>query len=214
MAVLYFKNLNWKEAECLADLAGISRDLETTIAFCDILTELLETRQGNQVLLEAVFAAALVRYIRPFSKGVRAKIPDCILSSLPPDLSKFHELVKNLRDKYIAHSVNAFEENQVVAYLRAEEGGPPRVDSISVQETRLNCLAQGDIKKLKELCNAVKHHVSALRAKEESRLLELARHIPVENLYSQVDPPAQDSTMKDVRQGRKRRRSPLGEKGK
>jgi hypothetical protein len=204
MAILRFINLTIKDAEYLADLTGIFRDIETTVNICDILIELLKNRPTESVLLEALMGAALVRYVRVFSKGTRCTLPHSILSDLSPKLRKYHKVFKDIRDKYVAHSVNAFEENQVVAYLMPEDGGLLRATSISVQEKRLVSLGVTDIQKLKELCNALVSSVCKMITEENSRVLKLARSMPFEALYSQVAPPVRDFDIKEAGRGRKR----------
>jgi hypothetical protein len=204
MAVWRFVNLNVKEAQLLADLTGVLNDLQATVSICDLLMNELQKSQPEWRLLDALSAAALVRYARSFTKGVRAKVPVAALSCLCPDLLKFHKWFIDLRDKYVAHSVNAFEENQVVAYLVPAERGPKGVASISVQQTRLASLGGSDIKKLKEICGGLQIYISKLVEEERSKVLELAKKIPVDQLYTQIDSPVHIATMKDVDKSRKR----------
>lgn len=195
-------NLNIKEAQLLADLYGIDMDLKFTEAFCDLLIK--ELRDSNDIdLLEALTTATLVKYARSFKKGVRCKIPENLLKNLSPELQELHYFCIDLRDKYIAHSVNAFEENQVVAYLVPEEKGPKGVSWISVWQSRRGFLGTEDVNKLKNICAELRKNVTALIEAENSKVLELSRKIPVEELYNQKDPPPIAVTKKDVKKSRK-----------
>src|SRR5712691_10749508 len=136
MAVYRYVNLDIREAQLLSDLTGIEHDLKATVTLCNrleaALKDTFEGRQHDLITLETFTTAALVRYARSFTSGVRARLPKQILQGLPPKLLDDHRWFKALRDKYVAHSVNAFEENMVVAYLAPEELGTREVQSISV----------------------------------------------------------------------------------
>jgi hypothetical protein len=198
MAVWRFVNLNIKEAQLLADLTGIQTDLEATEGICDLLSK--EINKGNYDihLIDALTSAALVRYARSFTSGVRMQIPESVTKLLSPELQEEHEWFINLRSKYTAHSVNAFEDHQVVAYLVPEETGPRGISSISVQQARLACLGSSDIAKLRTLCSELRKHVVVLIEQENVKVLEAARKIPVDQLYTQEDPPPRLATKKDV----------------
>lgn len=204
MALWRFVKLDLKEAQqLLADLTGVENDLEATKAICELLMKELRESQPEWQLIEALTAAALVRYARSFTTGVR-RIPEDVLSCLSPNLLEAHNWFKDLRHKYIAHSVNAFEENQVVAYLIPEESGTKGVSSISVQQTRLASLGSKDIKKLKEICSELRKHIMPLIEAEKSKVLSLAQKLPLEELYNQKDPPTHILKEGDVKKQRKR----------
>jgi hypothetical protein len=198
MAVWRFVNINIKEAQLLADLTGIYTDLEATEEICDLLSKELNKGNYEMHFIDALSSAALVRYARSFTSGVRTQMPKYITKLLSPELQKEHEWFINLRSKYTAHSVNAFEDHQVVAYLVPEETGPKGISSISVQQTRLACLGGSDIANLKSLCSELRKHVDVLVEQEKVKVLEAARKIPIDHLYTQKDPPPRLATKKDV----------------
>jgi len=210
MAVWRFVNLDIKEAQLLADLTGVLRDLEATEAICDsLLGELQKLGESQKSLwdlrmLEALSAAALVRYARSFGSGVRAQTPESVFKGLSEGQAADHKWFMDLRDKYIAHSVNAFEENQVVAYLMPEERGPRGVSSISVQERRLASLGHDDVGRLKALCTEFRSRISQIVEEEREKVLKCARTLPVDKLYAQVDPPPKAAFGSDVGKPRKR----------
>lgn len=90
----------------------------------------------------------------------------------------------------MAHSVNAFEGNQVVAYLVPEEKGPKGISSITVQTLRLSALGSDNIADLKTLCAALMKQVDALTEEEKIKVLEAAKQIPIDKLYAlKAEPP-------------------------
>ena len=213
MAVLRYVNLSFPEAQPLADLTGVEQDLKVAESFCDLLMEELQ-RFGaernktppNPVLWEALTVAALIRYARAFAKGVRTRswrTIEPVVGGLPDELASNHQRFLDLRDKHIAHSVNRLEEkNQVRAYLVPEEKGARGVASISAQHDRLFSLGVEDAKHLKALCVEMRSRISGLIKAETAKVLKLARRLPVDELYAQVDPPPELPSWSDVNKRR------------
>lgn len=148
MAVWRFVNFDRPETQRLADLTGIANDLEATEEICDLLRENLQKLPSSGRILDALSSAALVRYARAFASGVRTRTPKSLVDDLSEALRKDHEWFLELRDKYVAHSVNPFEENQVVVYLVPEERGPKGVSTVEVQQQRLLSLGLDDTERL------------------------------------------------------------------
>jgi len=203
MATWKFVDLTIPEAKLLADLTGIENDLEATNQICDLILNQMALGTTESRFLEALTTAALVRYARSFTSGVRQRLPDSIINTLSEEQLTDHKWFINLRDKYIAHSVNAFEENHVVAYLVPEEVGHRRVSSISVQQSRLLCLSYDDFNRLKTLSLELKKQVAQSIKSEKERVLQTARKLPVDNLYDQVDSPSTFTPRVDVSKARK-----------
>ena len=183
-----FVNINHPEAHLLADLAGIRDDLETVDAICDLmLKEIIENKEDaiDDTMSRALLAAALVSYARAFKTGIRDKeLRDKITSMLPCKLHGKHQWAIDLRDKYVAHSVNAFEDNQVVASLFPEEHGHKGIFRITVRRSRLAALGENNVKDLKTLCAFIIKEIDKLMKEEKNKVLEVARRIPVDELYN------------------------------
>lgn len=204
MADYRFVNLNIPEACLLADLVSQAEDLQAIADWCDLA--LAEFSKGSSVvgLHEALTNAAVVRYSRCFAKGVREKIPNTLLCGLPENQNTDHEFFIALRNQYIAHSVNVFEETKIVAYLVPEEIGPRGVASIGIQHVRLGSLGAQHFNRLKALSLELHRRVSIIIHEEERKVLDAARKLPVDGLYSQVDPPMKVTVDSDVNKPRKR----------
>ena len=204
MADYRYVKLNIPEACLLADLFSQAEDLQATADLCDLA--LAEFSKGSSVvgLREALTSAAVIRYARIFNKGVRAKIPTARLGGLSENQNKDHEFFIALRNLYIAHSVNVFEETKIVAYLVPEEIGPRGVASIGVQHDRLTSLGSQDFNRLKALSLELHRQVSLIIHEEERKVLDAARKLSVDGLYSQVDPPKNVAVYSDVNKSRKR----------
>lgn len=206
MAVWRFVDFSVKEARRLADLASIEVDLKMVEEICDRF--LAETQKsldlGATVLLDALCTAAIVRYGRCFTSGVRERLADNLIAQLQQEDQNAHRFFKDLRDNWIAHSVNAFEHTHVVAYLTPEEVGPKSVSSISALPDRVLCLSGNDMLRLKKLAAAVCETVAKLMEDENQKVLSHARSLPPEQFYTQVDLPRKVTT--DTEAGKRRRK--------
>lgn len=177
------------EAQKLADLAGIETDLLAVEEYCRRFLEEQAKEQPDWKLLEIICAAALVRYGRAFASGARSGIPSELVDELHPDVQEWHRYLKAARDKWIAHSVNTFEENQVCAWLTPPERGPIGVYGISVRQHRVATLSRDAINALAELASELRKSIKQVQEVETRNVLALAQALPPEPFYEQVDEP-------------------------
>ena len=183
------------EAQRLADLSGIDSDLEAVVRICARCGRLMEDLAKRpesdgvalwddmQALGDLMFAA-VVRYGRSFASGARQGIPSDWIALLPATLQETHSYFKALRDKYVAHSVNQLEDNQVFVMLTpqfAEQQEPTR---ITVESGRLIALGQADLQCLASLVEALRKMVADEVESETSKLLTIARQLPLEEIIS------------------------------
>ena len=115
-------------AQRLADVASIKFDLDFTIAALENLISSIESGQVEShvndelgVKRRSLWNSAVVMYARCFDKGVREYwLRD---DQVPSEHTDHHKYIRLLRSKYIAHSVNAFEETFVgIAVGRTGDG--------------------------------------------------------------------------------------------
>lgn len=212
MAVWRYVDFSVKEAQLLADLTGIETDLKGTENICDLFLEEVqglpsesqENMPGKMLSLEALCTAAIVRYGRSFVSGVRTELPLDVIQRLPQEFQESHRLFMDLRHKWVAHSVNAFEDNKVIIYLIPEERGQKGAGSVSVTGSRVATLSAQDMLRLKNLAMAVREEVTKLIEAENHKVLEYARSLPPAQFYTQVDPPLKVATDDDAGKARKR----------
>jgi hypothetical protein len=181
------------EAKWLADLHGIENDLRDTDKLCTkslTLMRPLPTGDADAAkwledswLAGELSFAAVVKYGRTFGSGVRAGIPISWIDRLPVSHQQWHQYFKNIRDKFIAHSVNAFEDNQVFAQL-SPQFAPAEVSSITVDTGRFVSMSSSDVLSLKGLAGLLKQLVQHEIAQESSRLLQVARAMPLGDLLA------------------------------
>lgn len=175
------------EAQRLADLAGVGHDLSQVMQYCLRFLELEKSDNPDWELLEIVCAAALIRYGRAFASGVRTGVPHEFIETLDSSELEWHNYLKAARDKWIAHSVNTFEENQVCAWLTPAERGPIGVYSVSVRQQRVATLSREAIAALGHLAEILFEGVKQAKEAEARKVLAIAQSLPPEPFYQQND---------------------------
>lgn len=205
MAVWRFVDFFVPQAQRLADLTGVQYDLQMVEHQCEMILPMMESESlENMRLREALCISAITSYGRTFVSGVRSGVTREQLDRLEAGLQDKHVYFKDLRDKWIAHSVNAFEDNRVCAYLVPEERGERAVASISVQQHRVLTLSGLDIVALQDLASSLRKIVEADIAVENQKVLAYARSLPVDQFYAATaTPPAVPGTA-DARRSRRR----------
>src|SRR5262249_38926199 len=126
MATNSFIEFRLDEAQALADYTGIAFDLRTARDFATAILEESKKPEPNFSLSDPFMITTIIRYARAFASGVRLKLYEEGGFILTDEQRLKHDRFWTLRDKYIAHSVNAFEESQPIARYwveRVEEEG-------------------------------------------------------------------------------------------
>ena len=180
------------EAKWLSDLTGIRNDLEAVVRVCDRIQRdeskfkfepgvdavaMMEER----ILASDLVCAAIVRLMRTHGTGVRSGIPAAWLGDLPIDLRNAHSYFKNLRDKFIAHSVNPLEDNQVFAWVKGYRTSEAHVTRIDASPGRF-LPGSDDAALLKRLANSLLERVSHELETESARLLAIARELSIDEV--------------------------------
>jgi hypothetical protein len=121
------------QARALADVIAIKQDLDFVAQAADRLVELLSTEEADGVLTRALQTAALIAYVRCFASGKRYGLNEETLDRGPEGAREYHEHLKDLRDKHIAHSVNPFEQTLIAVILSSDERTVEGVAQLSAQ---------------------------------------------------------------------------------
>jgi hypothetical protein len=170
--------LDTQDAKALADLSGVEHDLFAVQEYCErCRVELGKRPHTDMVVVEALVAAALVRYCRTHGTGVRAGLPQELIDALPRELREMHDYCKDARDKWISHSVNTFEENQVSAWLVPSESGSSGVAEVTVQTNNV-VLPRDLIDRLTLLAETLGKSVRQSIAEERANLLSKLQAMP------------------------------------
>jgi hypothetical protein len=180
------------EAQRLADLAGIRIDLETAIEYCNLHIEIDPTESGispkerlrRDHTRQALCRAFLITYGRCWGSGVRAGLDDGHRQQLSLGAQQLHATVKDLRDKWVAHAVNHFDDVRVQIDVdwRADETASVR--GVSVTGHHVGGFVRDWMIKFRTLASEVLALVQREIASESERLSVMARKLPLENVMS------------------------------
>ncbi|MBD3942719.1 hypothetical protein IF188_13535 [Microbacterium sp. NEAU-LLC] len=147
----------------LIDLASLRYDFSSAKVFAQSYLsqdfELLGPELGES---DALWLAALTLYGRAFANGLRHR-GRAYTDGLSTDMQEAHDYFIDTRNKFVAHSVNAFEIGTVFVDLnpRDEAPGVSRIGEVHASVTRLS---REMVERLSALCE---HQVRTLTRRIE-----------------------------------------------
>jgi hypothetical protein len=171
------------EAVLLADLYEIVSDLDAAGGLCDRVFELGQRQSRDYSVEEGLVTAAVVKYGRCFTSGVRLSLKFEDLASISADMVLAHEYFLALRHKFIAHAVNAFEETYVTTTASVRDGQMMPVTSVHPGQVRMILTAE-TAASLSELIEVVREVVKARIWAEEAKVLAHIQALPIEVVHS------------------------------
>jgi hypothetical protein len=203
MAMNAFIEFRLEEAQILADYTGIAFDLLTAREFATTILEENRKPMPNYSLSDPFMVATIIRYARAFAGGVRLKLYDAVSILTDQQRSK-HDHFIHVRDKYIAHSVNAFEESEPVARYWVETVQEEGVTSIECNHRRIVGLSEQDLMDIIDLASTWLTYVQQKQNEEKARLLPIVRKIPLECLFQSAPRPTPAPDTSEPQSRRKR----------
>lgn len=157
----------------LRDLASLQVDFNLALRFLDqyLLTD--DSDRTAESSDEALWIAAMTMYGRAFSTGRRHQAkPD--LEILSGSQRQAHEYLLNARNRFVAHSVNAFDQATVFAILTGDTPSTAGIRGVGVQQTNLRTLSTQGANDLAELCRA---HLSDIERRMAIARIEVASEL-------------------------------------
>lgn len=168
----------------LPDIHGWLQDIRSAHEFASRLSHELSAEYPDPVLLDALTAAALVRYSRCFTTGIRARLSIEKLSTALPSDIELHERLLRIRDLHIAHPVN---EQEVHALYLILDGSPEATTGAiglsSFSSVKLT-LDEVEVSAMLELCNKWMDWLKAQLIQEQAPLIPLASRLSRAELLS------------------------------
>lgn len=113
-----------KDAQRLADLTGVQRDLELVAQSCRVIEARKDSPAADDIR-RACFDSAVLRYRRCFKNSIRELLPKARLSFLTAEETALHDAILLIADKSVAHCVDGSEENISYALL-----GPKQSETV------------------------------------------------------------------------------------
>lgn len=137
--------VDFEEAREAAELHAIIQDLSFVTQACDKLEDRLLAREADAqgedepatdadpLIESSLWIAALTTYGRCFLRGIRYSLPESLFLQTPGmDYTHLHRYYMNIRDKHVAHSVNALEANDAVVRLSRGADGSLTVEGLGM----------------------------------------------------------------------------------
>lgn len=193
-----------EETKILENLSGAEFDLSTTIDWCQRYNSIFNNVADRQAswMIGPLCTAILVQFIRSFSGGVRKDGVKDIPYLLTKEELERYNYFKHIRDKHIAHSINAMEVHVVSAYYIKEE--PEKgVQSIGHAGDRTIGLSAIEINELEVLAEKLLGIVNERIKVEREKILKFAKKIPPEK-FAEYSMPKIGSTS-DIDVSKRRR---------
>lgn len=181
-----------KDSQRLADLTGIQADLESSFRYCDLHIEIDPTQQGISIdemsrrehTRQALCRAALVMYGRAWGwgSGVRSGLGAEYVTHLSMDARNLHEIVKSLRDKWVAHAVNHFDDVRVHINVTVNADGSLVTQGVSTLSHSIGGFVQAWMIQFRSLVSEVLFQVKREIAKESERLSSIVRNMHIDDV--------------------------------
>jgi hypothetical protein len=167
-----------EKAAQLGDLSLVLQDLRSVIDLCARLAnELVKVEPDRDgLLIEALWTAALVKYVRCFTSGKRFGLDVSVFDGCS-GANETHQYYKDMRDKHVAHSVNPFE-GVAVGVLLEGELGQHTATGIVVLQHRLVCTDQSGVQTLQRLASVAQKNVRLRCKAMRDELLNWAKEQP------------------------------------
>jgi hypothetical protein len=180
-------------AASLADQASIYQDLRFVVRCCEVMLPMLDDdqdgddgREDRSVLVQSLWSAALVAYVRCFAPGKRYGLTTAVFAEmgLTGEVEEFHIFIKDMRDKHIAHSVNPFETVTVGAVLSPEGATSQKVEGIAHLTMRHIVADRVGVIQLATLADRAAKSVARRAEALMDKVLEEATALPIDALYA------------------------------
>lgn len=203
----------------LASLAGLQADLEMVAGYADRMigryagTHLAKTpfdivgftTPVDFMDWEALSTAACVAYARCFLSGVRQSLDAEELNATDPALRATHEFVLALRNKHVAHSVNAFERNSVTVSVGPDYVSSAEIEAVTPRHERQTGLSFNFPAKLKVLAEWWLRRVAEEVSRERQVVLQVARGTPLAEIRAYGTLKSTSSADRSANVGKRRR---------
>jgi len=182
------KELESKKSQEMSDWVSIQQDLILVIESISELLKQFPNRTekmgtNSNITQQSLWVSALIYYARCFSGGVRTSLDSKVLyDGLSGDPMGVHEYYINLRNKQVAHSVNAFEKTKVGLIIPNENDTKP-VKGLVYLSMRHVFSDKADCKQFQMLAQeALKYTNQQIKKLEKKIIEDVNMNCSVENL--------------------------------
>lgn len=168
-------------SELLADLASLRRDFEMAHQFLRHFAELPQDEVEPDSPNQSFWISALTMYGRAFAKGRRhaaRATPDVYDDS---DLEA-HRFLIDIRNKFVAHSVNAFEQAAIFAIIADSPDGGFTVQGAGSQHSSFARLSRKRALQVSKMCEVQLADIDARMATAQKAVMAEVRDLGEERI--------------------------------
>jgi hypothetical protein len=172
----------------IADLTSRLNDMKTVSRYCARYVSMADDPNAPEELKDALFEATLIRYGRAFANDVRqqGQLKLKALEILPGDPQSVHHHFLSIRNKFIAHSENPYED-VVVGVTLAEYPHPRGVTGAQVTHVSANKFMVEGAEFLGRMAEAFVSWGMPIAAKLQSELAHEAQQLDIDVVYALPD---------------------------
>ncbi|MEJ3403931.1 hypothetical protein WDJ51_04240 [Rathayibacter sp. YIM 133350] len=132
-----FANLTTPTTTEFRDVTGALFDMKRVIELCEEYLSAMENNAARAVQ-DALWMSAIILYARCFNVGVRQRLDTTALDAVPGRPREVHQHFLDLRDKFLAHSVNIYEQTPVLAIIDLVNNDVERIGTIHAWANPMN----------------------------------------------------------------------------
>lgn len=186
------------------DLHGVSRDLEMARRLCLIAEGFGKDDVNQGVAVDGLLSAALIRYMRCFSSGVRSPLRSDDLSKFGAEIVETHSFLKDYRDKHLAHSINNYEDCYANVDLHINNGSLEKIYGLLPGSSRV-ILHNGNGSALLALIDEVISLVVEKKYAAEIAVVDKLNSLDSETIFSFKPRKPKEINPSKIRANRKKR---------
>jgi hypothetical protein len=169
----------------LGDVHGWLGDIHSTKEFLTRLLLELDKEPPDPVLLDALATAAVVRYSRCFTSGLRTRlsIDDLVPAPNAGEIG-LHEHIRGVRDWHVAHPVNLQERHTLLVILEADPNASTGAIGFSSRSNSDLALHPPEIEAAVLLCDRWISSLTQRLIHENEQLIPVANQLSREALLA------------------------------
>ena len=168
----------------IVDVHGWLNDISSAREFAERLIEESEKKGPDTLLLDALSTAAIVRYCRCFTTGIRERLPIGQLPSATEAEIELHKRLCGIRDRHISHAVNQQEAYALYVIIDESREATTGALGLSSQSTAQIPLLPFDAAEMVDLCSKWIVRLKEQLAQENACLMPLVTQLSREELLS------------------------------
>lgn len=169
----------------LADIYAILQELKFVIESSMRLANLYDQKSNDETQKRALYSAALQSYSRCFTSSNRKHLNPNIYSDLEGEPLACHKMYLGMRNRHLAHSVNAFEQMKIGLSLAPVETGIKEIIGVGCYTMLLVYADAENMRQLARLADVARRHLETEIEKLQNEIIKVANQKNINDFYVQ-----------------------------